>query len=272
MSERAVSTRERYLNILMALLNYARGNGWLRGLPEFTRISAARKPKSRMRRRVRELTHELVAMMIEASPPHLKALLAFMWSTGARVSSILYGCRFCDIDLREAEEQAVLHKTKTGEDVGPALHPWAAKILREYVAYRGIPEDPESPFFLTHRGIPYRDNGRAWGGQTKTAFNTMKRRVAARLRAAGRNGEADLILKVTPHWFRHYLATHLLAKGFDLVTVMRQGGWLTMESVQTYAHGVTERQRQAAAALDTVDTPSTRDPIKKEKKPGNSSD
>lgn len=236
MEGRQLSTRERYLNALMALLNHAWRQQWLQQLPEFERNAQARKPKSRKRRRVAEL----IALMMEEAAPHMKPQLAIMWCAGTRVSSLLYGVRFCDLVLTPGREQITFHKTKSGEDVASHLHPWAADVLRAYVAYRGIPRDHETPLFLTDEGLPYADNERAYGGQTKTAFNGLKRRVVARLRAEGRDAEADLVAQVTPHWFRHGLATNLMASGVDMRSIMSQGGWETIESVQTYAHQVPE--------------------------------
>ena len=251
-------TRERFLNVLMAFLNDARKRGYMSELPTFERVSEVRKPKSRKRRRVLELTPSLIAMMIEEAAPHLKPQLAVMWCGGTRVASLLYGCRFCDLTLTEGAEQIVFHDTKNGEAVTSVLNSWAVKILQEYIVHRGIPLDRESPLFLTDEGEPYADNDRAYGGQTKSAFNGMKRRVVKRLRDAGRHGEADLIEQITPHWLRHYLATRMLANGADVKTIMQQGGWLRMESIDTYAHVATERQREAVNALETPDTDLTR--------------
>lgn len=264
------STRERYLNLLFALLNHALGKKWIDELPQIKRNAQARKPKSRERRRVVELTSELVGLMIEAAAPHLRPQLAVMWCAGSRVSSILYGARFCDLVLTPGKEQLTFHKTKTGRDVTSHLHPWAADVLRAYIEHRGIPRDREAPLFLTDEGLPYADNERAYGGQTKTAFNGMKRRLVARLRAEGRHAEADLVAQVTPHWFRHNLATHLLASGVDLRSIMSQGGWETMESVQTYTHQVPETQRAAVNALEAPDTSLTRGPDGSTKKQSDS--
>jgi site-specific recombinase XerD len=71
----------------------------------------------------------------------------------------------------------------------------------------------------------------------------MRRRVVARLRAQGRSAEADLVALVTPHWFRHNMATRMLVAGVDLKTIMQQGGWLTIESVIGYMHVPVDHQR-----------------------------
>jgi integrase len=249
MRGRVPSTRERYLNVLFALLTHALGKKWIDELPLIKRNPEARKPNSRKRRRVVELTLELVGLMVEAAAPHLRPQLAVMWCGGTRVSSILYGARFCDLVLSAGNEQITFHKTKNGKVVTSHLHPWAAGVLKEYIEHRGIPRDRETPLFLTDEGLPYADNEQAYGGQTKTAFKGMKRRVIARLRADGRDAEATLVAQVTPHWFRHNLATTLLASGSDLRSIMSQGGWETMESVQTYTHQVPRRQRDAVNAL-----------------------
>ncbi len=268
-------TRERYLNIVIGFLSWCRKRPrqWISDLPHFERDKAARRRRAVSRRRVVELTPDLVALMIECASPHMAAQLAVEWSTGARVSSILYGCRFCDLHLATGREQITFHDTKTGEPVTASLHPWAAQILRGYIEWRGVPKNRESALFLTHRMRPYSDNGKAYGNQNKTAFNGMKRRAvqairdaaakeAIKLRATGRQDEAcawidrekdraDLVAQVTQHWFRHLLATQMLSKGADIRSVMEQGGWLDASSVLIYGHDVPERRRELVNLLDT---------------------
>lgn len=270
----APATRERYINDLLAFLSWAskRPNEWLptTRLPVFERDKAARNPNRRARRRVTELTPDLVALMIENAAPHYAPQLATMWSTGARVSSILYGTRLCDLILAPGREQITFHDTKNGEAVVAALHPFAAEKLAQYLEWRGNLHRREDPLFLTHRRQPYKDNGRAWGGQNKTAFNAMKRRTAGAIRRAGaaeakrlwRAGEkkgardvaaevretATLVGRVTQHWFRHLLATKMLQLG-DMRSTMAQGGWLDPRSVMGYAHDVPEHRRGIVGRL-----------------------
>jgi len=191
-----------------------------------------------------------------------------MWSTGARVSSVLYGCRLCDLILAPGREQITFHDTKNGTPVTASLHPWAAEILTEYLEWRGDLHDRESPLFVTPkkcpdtgRHLPYTDNGRAYGGQNKTAFRAMRRRTAETLRAAGRADDAHLVEQVTQHWFRHLLATTLLARSGDMRSVMEQGGWLDPRSVVGYTHDVPARRRSLIAGLDApnLDTTLTRE-------------
>ncbi|WP_158599974.1 tyrosine-type recombinase/integrase [Azospirillum cavernae] len=55
---------------------------------------------------------------------------------------------------------------------------------------------------------------------------------------------------MTQHWFRHLLATNMLAKGADIRSVMAQGGWLDASSVMIYGHDVPERRRNLVNLLD----------------------
>src|SRR5262249_7846697 len=176
----------------------------------------------------------------------LRAQLAVEWATGARVSSVLFGVRLCDLILGKGREQIIFRGTKNGDDVAAALNPTAVRVLKDYLKWRGKLHDREAPLFLTWRRKPYGDNGRSGGGQNKTGFNGAKRRAiktllncaATEARALRRNGQrkaaqalldqasadAALIGKVTQHWFRHLLATKWLRK--DPRAAMEQGGWL----------------------------------------------
>lgn len=273
-AKNAPATRERYINDLMAFLAWAakRPNEWVPAarLPVFDRDKAARNPNRRARRRIGELTTELIHLMIENAAPHYAPQLATIWCTGARVSSILYGVRLCDLILAPGREQITFHDTKNGEAVVAALHPFAADKLADYLEWRGRLHDREGRLFLTHRKEPYKDNGGAWGGQNKTAFNAMKRRTACAIRRAGaaealrlwRSGSrktawetvrearetAALAGRVTQHWFRHLLATKMLQLG-DMRSTMAQGGWLDPRSVMGYAHDVPDHRRGIVGRL-----------------------
>jgi hypothetical protein len=249
-------------------------------VPAFERDAKARYRKQRRARRVGELRAELIALLIEHASPHLKGQMAIMWSSGARVSSIIYGCRCCDYLAAEGREQITFHDTKNGTDVTAAVHPWAAAVMKEYLEWRGVPKDREEALFLTHFRQPYTDNGKSAGGQTKTAFDGMVRRASVTLRKnalreaaalrrqdrgavaragwAVAQGDIALLAQLTPHWFRHLLATTMMAEG-DLRSTMEQGGWLDMRSVLGYTHDVPRRRRalvgQMPAPHSPLDTP-----------------
>jgi len=265
----SASTRERYLNALLAFLKFCQNKRHrLEKLPEFDRDKRARNPNRRKRRRVTELRPELIGRLMAAAHITLRAQMAVEWSTGARVSSVLHGCRVCDLILAEGREQLTFHDTKNGETVDAALHPTAAAILRDYVSWRGNLHDREAPLFLTYKRRPYADTGGSWGGQNKTGFNAAKRRAAKALledatEAASRirdraerdrlikEAEADaaLLQSVTQHWFRHMLASRMSRQG-DLRAAMEQGGWLDPRSVIGYTHDVPEFRRSIVSGFD----------------------
>lgn len=92
MAGRAAVTRERYIDLVTSFLKWCqrRPRQWIGALPIFERDREARYRKERRARRVGDLRPELIALLIGNAPRHLKGQLAIMWSTGARVSSIIY--------------------------------------------------------------------------------------------------------------------------------------------------------------------------------------
>lgn len=268
-------TRERFITAVLAFLNWAhaRPQNWLSEVPAFDRDKEARNPTRRARRRVQDLRPELIRFIISHASPHLKGQLAVQWSTGARVSSVLFGCRVCDLILGGDRNQITFHETKNGRTVTAALHPVAVEMLKDYLAWRGNLHDREAPLFLTHKHLPYADNGRDGGGQTKTAFDAMKRRAAKALREAARKAttdlrakgqhedagalesaaeaDASLIGQITPHWFRHLLATKMLhSTNGDLGTTAAQMGWADFRSAMGYVMDVPAHRHQVIDGLD----------------------
>jgi integrase len=278
MTGRSASTRERFLNSLLAFLSFAKRHHGLSVLPAFERDQAARNPNRRARRRVQELRPELVQRLFDACHISIRAQLAVQRATGARVSSVIYAARVCDLILAKDREQITFPSTKNGEDVHATLDPTAVAILKDYLKWRGKLHDREAPLFLTYRREPYTDNGKASGGQNKTGFRAAKRRAAqklledgeaayAKLMKAGRSkaaqdarqgaqADAELIQRMTQHWFRHMLAQRWLRR--DPRATMEQGGWLDIRSVMGYSADAPEYRRQLVVELDDMGTFKTR--------------
>jgi site-specific recombinase XerD len=266
MTGRAATTRERWLNGVLAFLAFAKAHHGLAELPVFARDGKARNPNRRARRRVEELRPELIRWLFDSMHITIKAQLATEWSTGARVSSVLYAVRVCDLLIGKKRAQITFPKTKNGEDVTAALSPSAVAILKEYLAWRGKLHDREAPLFLTWRRKPY------GSGKNKTGFNAGKRRCAKailargeararQLAASGRRkaaeevrakaaADASLILKITQHWFRHRMAQVLVRQ--DPRAAMEQGGWLDVRSVMGYTRDVPEHRARLVAAMDDL--------------------
>jgi len=280
----ASSTRERFLNSLVSFLNWCakKPRRWCE-VPTFDRDNAARNPRRRARRPVQDLRIDLIRLLVEHAAPHLKAQIWTEWSTGARVSSILHGCRLCDLILAPGREQITFHDTKNGQTVTAHLHPIAVEALRQYLSWRGNLHDREGPLFLTDAREPF--SLALTSGQNRTAFNGMKRRARralrrqgmARARAMAVGGQREkaavivaqlrrdhrLIKNITQHWFRHNLATKMRGNIRD---AMDQGGWIDERSVLGYMTDVPEHRRGLVNVLDIdfdqsptkADTPLTR--------------
>jgi site-specific recombinase XerD len=275
----SLASRERYITAIRAFLNWCRKKPrkWIAETPEFERDREAARPPKRRARRVNDLTLALIMLMLDHAAPHLKAQLVVEWCTGARVSSVLYHCRLCDVILVGGRGQITFHDTKNSEPVVAALNDWAVERLIEYLEVRGGRLDNrEQPFFLTDEGLPFTDNGKTSGGQNKSAFKGMKRRTIRtireraaaeawrRRRAGDRRGavgtiaaakdQAALVAEVTQHWFRHKLATEMMSRTGDLRAVMEQGGWRDVDSVMGYIHDVPARRRELIDTLPIGDT------------------
>jgi integrase len=273
MSGRAAATRERFLGGVLALLNFAQAHHGLTAVPKPPRDQAARNPNRRARRRVQELRPELIWMLLINAHIALRAQLAVEKTTGARVSSVLYGCCLADLNLTAGRESITFRDTKNGRDVTAALDHSAVAILKDYLRWRGPFVAKDAPLFVTPAGKPYAFR-RGGGGQNKSGFNGAKRRAQAGIRGRGaalprrcrragdRKGawaaiaaardDAALLGRVTQHWFRHRLATLLLRQ--DPRAAMEQGGWLDIRSVMGYALDVPEHRHKLVTAMDDLDT------------------
>jgi hypothetical protein len=106
------------VNTLMAFLNWCAKKPRQWGSPPMLdRDKEARNPRRRARRSVQNLSLPLIEHLIAHASPHLAAQLWTEWSTGARVSSILHGCRLSDMILAPGREQITFPGTKNGETV-----------------------------------------------------------------------------------------------------------------------------------------------------------
>lgn len=278
MTGRSAATRERFLNGVFGFLHFARRHHGLAALPVFERDRRARNPNRRKRREVSDLRPDLVRLLFDSAHITIRAQLAVERCTGARVSSLLYAARVCDLILADKRAQITFPGTKNGEDVTAALDATAVAVLKQYLKWRGGLHRRTEPLFLTYRRKPYKFNGRKAGGQNKTGFRAAKRRAIETLRTRAKaeaerlqrlrrrkaaeemlnRAEADaaLLAKVTQHWFRHRIATILIRK--DPRGAMEQGGWLDIRSAMGYAHDVPEHRHRLVADADDLGTLVTR--------------
>jgi site-specific recombinase XerD len=145
------------------------------------------------------------------------ALLHLLFSTGARISELL------DLDVRDVRDDdgriaaraQVVGKGQRRRSVFVRKH--AQRALERYLLARrdGFPR--VAPVFISHgpRGAGARlSRVTAWKVVTDAAYA-----LADRVEAEGHRREARELRAVTPHTFRHFVATWLLNEGAQLSEV-----------------------------------------------------
>lgn len=182
--------------------------------------------------RIRWASYEEAERLIQAAAPHLRPLVIFLFSTGARLSEALY-LDWRDVDLSRCH--VAFTDTKNGEARGVPLHPRAVAALANLKGRKGR-------VFRRPDGEPYEERV-GGGGQIKTAWAGMLKRA----------GISDF----TPHDCRHTWATWHYAANRDLTALMQLGGWKSLLMVARYAHVNTSHLAPTIARLWAVEQPGT---------------
>lgn len=168
-------------------------------------------------------TWEWVQAFMAVSTPHLGALAAFMFLTGARITEAI-NLRWADVDL--TARRALIKQTKISEERNAHLPPALVAALANIPSNR----EPDVKVF----GYSSRDTAKhPWFAACKRAK----------------------IKVLTFHSCRHGFATALLHRRIDPITVAKLGGWKSPQHVfQTYGHAMDD---DTLADL-IIDTPATR--------------
>lgn len=165
------------------------------------------------------MTESQVRSLIEAEPhPLYRALWEVLYSTGARISSIM-ALRPEDLDLEKG--RAFMRTAKRGRGSIQPLGLPAREALRTYLIWRAEELD-RSKLSSEWLWIGVKKGGGLSGRPTIHA-DAVRDRLA---RAAKRVGITE---PVTPHRFRHSAATHLLDHGANLREVQE---FLVHDSIQ----------------------------------------
>jgi hypothetical protein len=273
-------TRERQLNVLVALLTVAIAASQYPSMPKFIRNAEARNPTTRKIRPVERVGANIVGAIFRSSHIANTIQYAIEEVTGARVSSVLFGCSLGDLVLTSGKMTLHFRNTKAGFDVPSALPEDMRPLLEEYLGWRQqqvragrIGPGSDEPLFLTPRGVPYKKNLAYTGTRNKTAWCAAKRRAKALIEqeyeteiaiaeAAGDRTRADelrrkqaddlaVLAKMTQHWWRHLLATNL--GRLDPKAAMRQGGWKDPRSLAGYIMEDAEYQRELVEKRGVTD-------------------
>ena len=230
----------------LASASAARAISAVRGLHRFAAregltgadVAAAVKPPAPPKRLPKALDVDQVTRLLAVPDDTAlglrdKALLEFLYGTGARISEAV-GAAIDDLDLA-GEPAAVLHG-KGGRTRLVPVGDYARAALEAYLV-RG------RPALIVHgKGTPVVFLNARGGPLSRQSAWTILRRAAA---AAGL--PVDGPHAVSPHTLRHSYATHLLDGGADVRVVQELLGHASVTTTQVYTLVTVDRLREVYA-------------------------
>lgn len=201
---------------ISAVLHHAAKKGWC---PKPV-IARPTQPGGR----VRWIDHAEAERLMAAASPHMKPLVLFLLSTGARLSEALY-LDWRQVDLSRGHVSFL--ETKNGERRGVPLHPRMVAELanlphKDGAVFRRWLGGPRQDGRVRPVGPGYESRDGRGGGQVKTGWKAMCKRAG--------------ITDFTPHDCRHTWATWHYAANHDIGQLMELGGWKTPAMVMRYTH------------------------------------
>ncbi|MDO4913153.1 MAG: site-specific tyrosine recombinase XerD [Bifidobacteriaceae bacterium] len=149
-----------------------------------------------------------------------KALLEFLYATGARVSEAV-GCNFEDIDFQERVVRL------TGKGDKQRLVPigsYAIEALEKYIKHGRTVLEDKSKTTHERRAIFLNKRGKRLSRQSAWEAIVL----------AGKR--AHLHVTLHPHTLRHSFATHLIQGGANVRTVQELLGHASVTTTQIYTH------------------------------------
>lgn len=210
-----IATLNRHLAVTRAILRMARDEWqWIDTMPKIRLLSGEVE-------RDRWLTREEADALIEASSPHLAAMIRFALATGCRAREIT-GLEWKRVDLNRGT--AWLDKTKNGTPRGVPLNADAKAVLEAL-------EGDHPQYVFTYQGQPIKTaiTNNAW-------YNAVKKA-----------GLFDLRF----HDLRHTWASWHRQAGTTCDELKDLGGWKSRSMVDRYAKFATEQLTIAASRIET---------------------
>lgn len=169
-----------------------------------------RLPKRKLKSTEILLPDDVNKMIAVADDNQMKALLSFMFESGARISEIL------NIKVKDLKEEpglglrVLIPATKTGEDYRPCLCISSAQYIRNHVLYPARKQ--EDPLF---------------------DYNPVT--VWSELKRIGKKAGIDKPLSA--HKFRHAQATYMTRKGYQESIIRKKLGWTDdSQMIARYTH------------------------------------
>jgi len=167
-----------------------------------------------------------------------KALLLFLYNTGARVQEVV-DVKIDDLRLDEPAQVKLIGKGK--KQRACPLWPETAEAIKDYLEYRKKenPDSNQEQLFLNSNGYPITRFGiryitKKFAKKAATQCDTLKDKV------------------VSPHTFRHSTAMHLIQAGNDINMVKLWLGHADINTTHIYVEIDMEMKRKI---LDTCQAP-----------------
>jgi len=195
------ATANRILSLIRAILNRAKNEWeWIDTVPNFRFLP---EPKER----IRWLTHEEAARLLNELPYHLRMMARFALATGLREANVT-GLRWSQVDLSRECAWIESHQAKAGKPIAVPLNADAMDVLK---SQQGVNRD----YVFTYKGNPV----------SKAGGNTWRK-------ALKRAGIDDFRW----HDLRHTWASWHVQAGTPLNVLQELGGWASYDMVLRYAH------------------------------------
>ncbi|MEJ1338340.1 MAG: site-specific integrase, partial [Candidatus Sedimenticola sp. (ex Thyasira tokunagai)] len=181
------------------------------------RVRLFKEPK----KRVRWITQQEAARLLEELPSHLADMAAFALATGLRQSNVSY-LRWDQVDMERGMAWIHADQSKSKKAIAVPLNQSALTVLRRRKSI-------DTDYVFTYKGKPVaRTTTKAWQKALKRAEITDFRW----------------------HDLRHTWASWHVQRGTSMQELMELGGWSSMEMVLRYAHLAGEHLKEAANRID----------------------
>jgi len=185
------------------------------------------------------LTTDEINILIDNTPSTLyKALIAFLFESGARINEVL------TMRVKEFKETdkgliASIPQTKTGKDYRPCLCVFSSQYIRNHIAYSAL--NPDDLVF----------------GIKTVAIWEMLRKIAKK---------AGITKPVHAHSFRHSQASDMVKRGYQESIIRKKLGWTGDSSmIERYVH--LNDEDVVTATLEKTGTEIPKQPIVNMKQP-----
>lgn len=198
----SVSTVNRHMSALAAVLNSAVKWDWISSAPKIRKLKEPTK-------RISHLTREEACKLIAELPMHLAEMAAFTLATGLRENNVL-GIEWRDLDTKRRIAWVHGDQAKNAKPLAVPLNAEALAVIEQRKAAK-----ENLRFVFSFRGKPI-------GKATNHAWH----------KATARAGIPEF------HWhdLRHTWASWHVMSGTPIEVLMELGGWSDLRMVMRYAH------------------------------------